>query len=377
VVALLVEMSNAFSRELLHGVRDWIRTHGNWAIHLSEQGRGSLPPAWLKAWRGDGIIARIENPAIERAVRACGVPVVNVSASGLGSEMPTVTSDSAGIARLAAEHLLERGLRHFGYVGDARFGWSQKHGGNFVRALQSAGFSCTLFPLPAGQDSGSAADRASLRRWLKSLPKPVGVMSCYDIRGQQVLDACRAASLRVPDEVAVIGQHNDELLCDLCDPPLSSVIPDARRVGSVAAELLDGLMRRDRPGAARVVEIPPIGLVTRQSTDLVAVADQRLARAMRHIRAHAHEVLSVDDIARTAGMSRSSLEKKFRDAFGRSPWDQVLHLRLREAERLLSGTTLDIAEIAERSGFGTPEYFSAIFRKLTGKSPRAARRSGR
>jgi len=202
-------------------------------------------------------------------------------------------------------------------------------------------------------------------------------MSCYDIRCQQVLDACRAASLRVPDEVAVIGQHNDELLCDLCDPPLSSVIPDARRVGFVAAELLAGLMQRDRLDASRVVEIPPAGLATRQSTDLVAVADQRLARAMRHIRAHAHEVLAVDDIARAAGMSRSLLERKFREAFGRSPWDQVLHLRLREAERLLSGTTLGVAEIAERTGFGTPEYFSAIFRKLTGQSPRAARKSGR
>lgn len=371
-VALLVETSNAFSRELLHGVRDWMRAHGSLAIHLSEQGRGNQPPSWLKSWRGDGIIARIENEAIASAVRACGVPTVNVSASGIAPEFPAVISDSAAIAEQAATHLLERGLRHFGYCGDARFTWSQRHGENLASTLQARGHNCDVFPCAISDSTDWRREQAKLTRWIKSLPKPVGVMTCYDIRGQQILDLCRAIGLRVPEDVAVIGQHNDELLCELCDPPLSSVIPNARRAGFEAAALLDRMMR-GRAIARKRLEIPPIGIATRQSTDLVAVDDERLARAMRFIREHVHEVISVEDIARVAGISRSLLERKFREAFGRSPWDHVLQLRLRQAEQLLSQTRLSIAEIADRSGFGAPEYFSAMFRKLTGTSPRAAR----
>jgi LacI family transcriptional regulator len=372
VVALLVETSNAFSRELLHGVRDWMRAHDSWAIHLSEQGRGNHPPTWLASWRGNGIIARIENESIAAAVRDCGLPTVNVSASGMAPEFPAVISDSAGIAQQAATHLLERGLRNFGYCGDARFRWSQRHGDHLVEVFKEKGFSCDVFPSKLGDAADWRKEQAKLVRWLKALPKPVGVMTCYDIRGQEVLDVCRIIGLRVPEDVAVIGQHNDELLCELCDPPLSSVIPNAHRVGFEAAELLNRLMRGGIVDRQRI-EIPPIGIATRQSTDLVAVKDERLALAMHFIREHAYSVIGVEDIARAAGVSRSLLERKFREAFGRSPWDQVTQLRLRKAEQLLAETRLSIAEIAERSGFGTPEYFSAAFRKLTGISPRSAR----
>ncbi|NJM37107.1 MAG: DNA-binding transcriptional regulator [Akkermansiaceae bacterium] len=375
VVALLIETSNSFSRELLHGIRDWMREHDSWAIHLSEQGRGGQPPTWLESWRGDGIIARIENEAIASAVRACDLPTVNVSASDLTPEFPSVNSDSAAITQQAATHLLERGLRHFAYCGDERFAWSQRHRENLVTELRNRGYECQVFPSTSKDSADWVKEQAKIARWLKSLPKPVGVMACYDIRGQQVLDACRAIGLRVPDDVAVIGQHNDDLLCELCDPPLSSVIPNARRVGFKAATILDELMR-GHPVAEKQIKIPPLGIFTRQSTDLVAVEDDRLARAMRFIHEHAYESISIEDIAQAAGISRSLLERKFRKIFGFSPWDHVTQLRLRKAKHLLAETHLRIAEIAERAGFGTPEYFSAAFRKLTGISPRSARNRG-
>ncbi len=370
-VALLVEMSNAFSRELLLGVRDWMRAHGDWQIHLSEQGRGARPPEWLGQWRGQGIIARVENAAIARAVRACGVPVVNVSAAGLAPEFPLVISDSAEIARLAAEHLRERGLRRFAYCGDARFAWSQRHGENFVKELRAKGFDSVVFPLRHDEGAGSTAERARLRRWLKALPKPCGVMACYDIRAQQVLDACRAAGLRVPDEVAVIGQHNDELLCDLCQPPLSSVIPDARRAGFAAAQLLHELMRkkpRQRRRAA-VIEIPPVGVATRASTDTVAVADPRFAAALRWAREHFTEAIGVDDLARVAGMSRSLLERGFRELLGCPPYEHLLRLRMEKARRLLRETDLAVAEVAAQCGFQSAGHFSAAFRQREGVPP--------
>ena len=217
-------------------------------------------------------------------------------------------------------------------------------------------------------------ERARLAEWLRVLPKPVGVMTCYDIRGQQVLDVCRATGLRVPDEVAVIGQHNDELLCDLCDPPLSSVIPDARRIGFLAAELLDGLMRGKRP-PKRAVRVAPLGVATRQSTDTLAVEDARLAKAMHFIRERAFGTLAVEDITRAAGMSRSLLERRFREVFGGSVWNHVLEMRCRAAEQLLRGTPLGTMEIAERTGFGTAEHFSTVFRQRRGVPPSALRRN--
>jgi LacI family transcriptional regulator len=372
VVALLVETSNAFSREVLHGVRDWMRAHASWAIHLSEQGRGGQPPSWLRDWRGDGIIARIENQVIAKAVRASGVPVVNVSASGLAPELPAVISDSAAIAQMAASHLMECGLRSFGYCGDARFAWSRRHGEHFASTVRAAGHRCLIFPTTRADFTDRKREQAKLAQWLATLPQPAGVMTCYDIRGQQVLDACRVLGLRVPEQVAVIGQHNDELLCELCDPPLSSVIPNARRVGLEAARILDRLMRGQRV-AARIVEIPPVGVALRASTDLVAVADPRLTAAIRFIRGHKFDQMTVADIARAAGMSRTLLERSFRALVGTPVWEHVLGLRLQAAEQLLTQSALPIAEIAERTGFGTPEHFSATCRRLRGQSPRQLR----
>ena len=214
-----------------------------------------------------------------------------------------------------------------------------------------------------------------MARWIVALPKPVGIMACYDIRGQQVLDACRTLGLRVPEEVAVIGQHNDELLCELCDPPLSSVIPNARRAGYEAARLLDEAMQGGKVEAA-AIKVPPVGVATRASSDLVAVEDARLRAAMHFIRDHAVERISVLDIAEAAGMSRSLLERRFRAAIGRPVWDHVLQLRMQKAQQLLTKSTLSMVEIAERTGFGTAEHFSASCRRLTGLPPVELRRQG-
>src|SRR5262249_51994454 len=152
-----------------------------------------------------------------------------------------VETDDAAIARLAAEHLLQRGFRNFGYCGDPRFNWSNWRAGRLPRGVAREGVECSIYP-PSQKPPGAAPwgrGGADIGDWIRGLPKPVGVMACYDIRGREVLDACRQFGVSVPDEVAVIGVDNDELICDLADPPLSSVIPDAQRTGYEAARLLD------------------------------------------------------------------------------------------------------------------------------------------
>ncbi len=372
-VALLIETSNRYSRELLQGVHAWMRKHGGWAVHLTEQGRGDVPPPWLRRWEGDGIIARIENRRIENAVRASGLPTINVSAAGLATHNPAVISDSEAVSRLAAEHLIERGFQNFAYCGDARFVWSASHGKHFAAVLEDHGYACDHFAAKKQDFADWQAEQRKIGDWLKSLPKPVGVMTCYDIRGQQVLDVCRSLGLRVPDEVGVVGQHDDTLLCELCDPPLSSVIPNPRRAGYQAAVLLDKLMRGKRV-AARMHPIAPIGVATRLSTDLVAIADPNIAAALRFIRAHALEGIRVSDVLTAVPMSRTLLERKFQEHLQRSPYEVIQQIRFQHAEELLLKTDLPIAEIAERSGFLTAEYFSATFKKRTGVSPSGYRK---
>ena len=370
-VALLIETSNAYARGLVQGVVHYVQEHGPWSFQMMEQGRGDDPPPWLAEWDGEGIIARIETPRIARAVVKRGLPAVDLSAARLVTSLPWVETDDAAIARLAAEHLLERGFKHFGYCGDARFNWSVWREGYFSEQLRQAGHSCHAFrsnPALADLDAQSR----DLSEWLRGLPKPVGIMACYDRRGQQVLDACRNASLAVPDEVAVVGVDNDELLCELAAPPLSSVIPNTLRTGYEAAALLDRMMMGKRV-AAKAHLIAPLGVAARQSTDVLAIDDREVAGAVRFIREHACEGINVADLMRSVTLSRRVLEQRFKRLLGRTPHEEILHVRLNRVQRLLAETDLPLYQIAERAGFEHVEYLSVAFKRELGKTPRQFR----
>jgi LacI family transcriptional regulator len=373
-VALLIETSNAYSRGLLRGIRAYMQEGSDCEIHFTEQGRGDEPPPWFHNWKGNGIIARIENMRIEDAVVKANVPVVNVSTADLGRNFPRVASSSEGVSRVAAEHLLDRGFQSFGFCGDARFDWSFRHEQNFRRYLRAAGFQVEVFGTRPGDADDWLREQDKLIRWVGNLPKPIGIFACYDIRGQQLLDVCRQLAVRVPDEVAVIGHHNDELLCELCDPPLSSVIPNARRAGYEAARLLNRLMKGETVGALTKY-IEPIGVFARRSTDRIAVEDNQIAGALRFIRDHACDGISVEDVLRTVPVSRTVLERRFQKLLGRSPYEEILRLRIERVKELLTTTDLSIAEIARQLGFSGVEYLSALFKKKSGMSPREFRRT--
>ncbi len=369
-VALLIETSNSYGRELLHGVRSWVRENGSWSIRLSEHGRGAGIPSWLRHWQGDGIIARVESSRVASALRAVRVPVVDVAAALPEPVFPRVVTDSRAVTGLAAAHLRDRGLRHFGYCGDEQFYWSSQRGRFFADHVHAMGGTISFFAQPAERWDLHNADRElkAIGRWLQALPKPAGVLACYDVRGRQVLEACQEVNLAVPDEVAVIGVHNDDLLCDLCDPPLSSVIPNARRTGYEAAALLARLMAGHRvPLETRFVE--PLGVESRQSTDVLAVADPKLAAALRFIRERVGARVSVADVLRAVPMSRTLLEQKFRHFLGRTPHEYIQMVRNERVKALLTTTDLSIGVIAERTGYEHIEYLSVSFRRATKLSP--------
>lgn len=375
-VALLIETSNAYGRGLLRGVVAYVREHRPWSFYFVEQGRGDPPPEWLSKWDGDGIIARIENERIARAVAESGLPTVDISAARLMPSIPWVETNDKAVAQLVAEHLLERGFRHFGFCGDARFNWSTWRCTSFTETIRAAGFDCSVYNPSEKKQVRVEAQIEGIGTWLKSLPKPAGVMACYDIRAQQLLAACRDLQVAVPDEVAVVGVDNDELLCDLCSPPLSSVLLNHQKAGYEASRLLDRMMAGQKvPTSGHLIE--PLRLEIRQSSDVLAVHDADVSKAMHLIREHACDGIDVSDVLRVVPVSRRVLESRFKRLLGVTPHEEILRVKLRRVKQLLLDTALPLSEIARRTGFEHVEYLSVAFKRETGMTPRLFRRDGK
>lgn len=378
VVALLVETSNEYARGLLRGIVAYVREHRPWTTYLAEQARGDEPPAWLDQWKGDGIIARVENPRIADVVRGAGLPFVDVSAANLVPGVPWVETDDAAIAKAAFDHLFERGFRSLAFVGDERFNWSNWRRDRFVSLAEAAGIKPHIMHATVVARAGSEwiEESTRLARWLVGLPKPIGVMACYDLLGRQVLEACRQVSLAVPDDVAVVGVDDDELICELSDPPLSSVAPDTHRTGYAAAELLDRLMNGD-PVEIRPHLVSPLGVVPRASSDVLAIDDPDITSAVRFIREHALDGIDVNDVVEQVPLSRRVLESRFKKLIGRSPHEEIDRVQMNRAQELLRETDLSLVDVAHRIGFPHAEYLSVVFKKRVGMTPREYRKQHR
>ena len=244
-VALIVETSLAPGREILRGVARFVREKGPWSIAHEPRSLEQSVPRWLRRWRGEGIIARVSDQKLARAIAAAGVPTVDVLGVIDGLPFPLVHVDDEAIGRLGAEHLLDIGFRRFGFFGIEGENWSHRRSEAFARRVQAAGCSCLTFTMSrqtARQERWEDSER-ELAAWLAALPKPAGLMIASDQLGPHTLEACRAAGVVVPDDLGVIGVDNDGPLCEVSDPPLSSVWPDHRRVGYEAAQLLSQLMQ--------------------------------------------------------------------------------------------------------------------------------------
>jgi LacI family transcriptional regulator len=369
-VALLIETSNAYARGLLAGIVRYVNQHDPWSIFLPEQDRMAPPPSWLSSWRGDGIIARIETEEVAKLVCRRKVPVVDVSAARRVPNIPWVETDDRVIAELAADHLLERGFTNLGFVSDPGFNWSVWRQQHFAELIAAAGGNYFVHHSVSRLDPAYSwgRERAGLVSWLTSLPKPIGIMACYDIKAQQLLDVCRELDFAVPEQVAVIGADNDQLLCELSDPPMSSVIPNSKRAGYEAAKLLDRMMAGEAI-APEALLVEPLGVQTRRSTDILAIDDAEIAAALRFIRQHACDGINVSDVLKQTVLSRRVLESRFRRILGRTPHEEITRLRIERVKQLLGSTDLTLAQIANRTGYQHVEYLTVAFKRQVGMSP--------
>lgn len=326
-------------------------------------------------WTGDGIIARISTSAIADRLRREKVPLVNVSGIRLqGVAFPRVCTDNDKLAQFAVEHFVDRGLQNIGYIGLSGREYSVDRQQSTLRACTRLGCNFSAYRPATGLKAAGRwnRDRASIGIWLQKLPKPVGVLAWGVRRGTDVIEQAVAQGLRVPDEVAVLGD-DDDLLCEAVAPSLSGIILPCEQIGLEAAATLDLMMRGEKP-KRKELAFEPTGILARTSTDVLAIDDQEVADALQIIRNHASEPLTVKEIADTLAVSRRSLERKFQHLLQRTVREEITRAHLDKAKLLLATTDWPMPAVAQGSGYGTPEYLATVFKRYMGISPRQYRK---
>ncbi|MEO2045333.1 MAG: DNA-binding transcriptional regulator [Pirellulales bacterium] len=375
-IAVLIEWSRAYGRGALRGIARYVNAHCTWKVYQTERGLCDEAPGWLRGWDGDGIIARIESDQLLRQIRRMKIPVVDMFEHSHARNISGVITNNRTIARMAADHLIERGLKHFAYCGLPGVYSSDARSDYFAEYVRSRGYDVSIYEnlRQPGKKFISTAEDHELRceeavaTWVDSLPKPVGLMACNDLRAHQVLMVCSDRGIVVPDDVAVIGVDNDELICELCHPPLSSIEQNPERAGYEAAVLLDRLLDGETPSVEPIV-VEPLGVVHRQSTDVVAVGDEDVAAAVQFIRAHACDGIHVGDILEHVHTSRSTLERRFNKLLGRSPKAEILRTQLGHVKQLLLMTDYPLEKIAQLTGFRYTESMCYSFKRTLGQTP--------
>jgi len=380
LVAVILDAARPYDRLIIGGVAHYAREHGGWSLYVEEDPLQKLPD--LRHWHGQGIIANFDDRHVATAIRGLRIPIVGVG-GGYGwhdatSGIPYIYTDNAAIGRQGAEHLLGCGFEHvafYGYPRTTTSGWSEERAAAFAQACAAAGRPCAVFTGRQGTARRWEQLQRELSAWIARLPKPVGVMACNDVRARHVLEACRSLGLRVPHDVAVLGVDNDEMICELTSPPLSSIDQSARRIGYEAAAVLDRLMqaapaRKREPAAARgPIVIPPIGVVTRASTDTTATRDETVLAALQQLRHNPWRRPDIRAIAAEACVSRSTLETRFRNVIGRTIHAEFVRLRLAGLRRLITETDLPLKSVAIRAGFPSVQYMTTFLRRHAGLTP--------
>ena len=356
---------------MLSGVANYARYHGPWSFFWEPGGLEKIGPM-LRTLDLDGIILRDVDKLHE--ARAFGIPAVVVGYSR--KEIPgliNVITDSPKIGRMAAEHLLQCGFKNFACCSYRRTPWAEQRVKSFAGRICAAGFSASEYLTPPPAQLNWSKERHDLSKWLQTLPKPVGLMACNDDIGVQIMEACKLVALPVPDAVGVIGADNDEVVCGLADPAMSSVAVNFERAGYESAQALDRLMRRSR-NVPRRITVQATHIVARRSTDVVAMEDAAVARAMRFIRDHPHGPVAVAEVVKAARLSRRVLERRFRREFNSSIQAEIRRVRTDKIARLLVETHMPVSEIAGSLHFPDVQHFARYFRAGKQISPLAYRR---
>lgn len=367
---------HGYGRHILLGVSRFAQGRPGWVLHLVQSDSLVLEED-LRQWKPDGLISGMVDTEEGLREQHYRCPWISILAQPEDPDIPFVTLDEDEIGRVAADYYVQRKFRNFAFLGNSEHEFSHQRADAFSYALQERGHPCSIHLYPTKFQSVNKRKRQEEDRkkkaWLMSLPKPVALFCCDDWEAFQLIQFCRQNEVRVPEEVAVLGVGNDELLCNISNPPLSSIRTPFDRVGYEAAVLMDRILEGKEIASAKNF-LPVNGLISRQSTDVMQVVDPVVSTALGFIQEHLSEAIRVDDLLRHVFVSRTLLERKFRRELGRTPLAEIRRQRVVRGKQLLSDTDLSIAEIADACGFGSDIRFSTVFKELAGQSPSAFRK---
>lgn len=381
-VLLLIESSRAYGRGCLMGIASYTRSHGQWNVIHLERGLEEDVPSIVTEQRFDGVIARIETLKIAEEIEQLNIPTVDLRGVFTPRNGVSFNTDAAASASMAFDHFRERGFQNFGFCGYEGVDFSDERGRHFGKICRESGFENHAYPtgLTAEPNSQSVFGDTLLREatgefhavellhWLHAVPKPIGIFACNDVRGRQLMAAARAVGIDVPGQVAVLGIDDDEVLCELANPPLSSIEPNTQRIGFEGAAALAKLMSGEvlEPGP---ILIPPIRVSVRQSSDISCVDDPVVALAIEFIKTNACSGIGVTDAARAASVSRATLERRFRTHLDCSPREEIERVRVARVKLLLTATDYSLERIASMTAFASASHLSTAFRRVENCTP--------
>lgn len=382
-IALLVPAAGGYSRGICRGVATYALEREDVLIFPYERAEFMKLPSWVKKGHIDGIIGFITNPDLGRQIKSLGVPVVDVQGEGNCPDSPVIDTDPAIVAKLAADFFIQAGFINFAFCGYPGIFFSDRRSDAFQRIFAARGQKISIYqPTPKVSASINLQFREmrgleyeqALAHWLAELPKPMAILACNDTRGQQIITACRDLGISMPTEISVIGVDNDDILCRLCRPTLTSIAPDTEGIGKLASEMLNRILDGDQV-EPRLYHHPPLRVVERQSTDITTAENPTVVAASRIIRDRACHGISVEQVCELAGCSRSTLDNLFKKHLGRPVAGEVLRVRLNRGMRLLENTNLSVEQVGRECGFNSATYFCRFFKRETGTTP-ALYRSG-
>ena len=374
-VAILLESVHGYCRNVLQGILKYQNLYGPWGVYFEPGGSADQKLPSQKKWKGNGIICLVTNQEIEKSVLQTRIPTVLIDPweeylvpTHPFSKYCQVRANSHEVGKMAAQFFLAKDFKHFAFVGGyPERNWGKDRRTAFTESVLQQGLDYFSYMPTFREEYEAETDRKLLGRWLKKLPKPVGILTSTDIRGRQVLGACLQSGINVPQEVSVLGCDNDVLLCETANPPLSSVVLNEEYAGYQAAKLLDQLMK-DRSYKGTIITYNPKEIVSRRSTEIVLGSDKLVTETLEFIRINSGININVSDVVKYMAVSRRTLECRFKSSLGYTVLDEIQRVKMDKIRSLICETTLPLYSIAEMCAFDSESYMGKVFKKNFGCS---------
>jgi len=380
-VLIMFDTSRLTGRDLLRGAEAFFSTFAQWEVYTLDppylSGDFAKELELLDLETFDGFIGHTHASEFICCTKNISSVLkdhksdLSTPKNKIASTSPIVTNSSQ-IGKTAADYFISRGFKNYAYCGFINLAWSDRRYKSYCEALSKEGYNDVKYFMHR-PSRDKLADQKKMAAWLENIPKPIAIFACNDDRAVYVLEACKSSDIHVPEEVAVLGVDNDDLVCNLSSPPLSSMALNFKNAGFQAAQHLEQLMMMNTENTT--IDVIPVEIFTRKSTDIVAIEDPELASAIVFIRDHYQEPIQVIDVVDATTISRRELEYRFKFEFKKTVQEEINRLRIDLIKKMLMTSREPVYHIANQLKFTDPEHFSRYFKNLTGTSPSAFRRS--